>query len=559
MPTLRKLEILVLCLIPVLVSMIWLPPGAHAQTFSVTVTVTGFPQTYSTSLYIDGILNSTIRGGETKSFTFSATPPTTHTMIVDFYVPSASGVDGTRYYNRENAWSFSGPDAHTFAYKTQYYLNVTSPYATTGGSGWYDQGAAATATISTGEESGGTGIRYLFVGWTGDASGVDLKSSDIVMNSPKTAVAEWKTQYLLSIIADPSIPVSPKGTGWYDSGTTARFSVAAAVPSGTEGKQFAFESWRGDYRGTAPDGSLVMDGPKSLTARYKTQYLLAIKYTPAEIAQRVNVTREAWQDASSSVLLGPVPQIVPVSETERYMFVQWSDNGNPVPGFSLTIAMDQPHTVEIIYNTQFYLKVTSSYGQTFGTDWYNKGEKARFGISSSPSSFFVKYTLTSWRPTPSPASISRVSELEGEVLMDRPYLVEAQWTVDYTMLILLIVGLASVGVISIGGVVIAVKKPGPFARFRRRPPTPPAMPPALTGRCVSCNAPIARGATYCHVCGAQQVPPPSPAPPLDERVYDYIVSHEGVISLSQAARDLGATVDEIRASTERLKKEGKLG
>jgi len=45
---------------------------------------------------------------------------------------------------------------------------------------------------------------------------------------------------------------------------------------------------------------------------------------------------------------------------------------------------------------------------------------------------------------------------------------------------------------------------------------------------------------------------------MDDKVFDYIVEHEGVISLSQASEDLGISMDELNASVERLKKERKI-
>jgi hypothetical protein len=45
---------------------------------------------------------------------------------------------------------------------------------------------------------------------------------------------------------------------------------------------------------------------------------------------------------------------------------------------------------------------------------------------------------------------------------------------------------------------------------------------------------------------------------LEGRVYDYIVKHDGVISLSKASQDLGLPVEEIKKVTESLKKEGLL-
>jgi len=39
---------------------------------------------------------------------------------------------------------------------------------------------------------------------------------------------------------------------------------------------------------------------------------------------------------------------------------------------------------------------------------------------------------------------------------------------------------------------------------------------------------------------------------MDKKVYDYILEHEGTVSLSQAAKDLGISLDELRAAIDRL-------
>jgi len=91
--------------------------------------------------------------------------------------------------------------------------------------------------------------------------------------------------------------------------------------------------------------------------------------------------------------------------------------------------------------------------------------------------------------------------------------------------------------------------------------------------------PVKAGVEYCKYCGAETsgadafcprcgkslregevrittvaMPPTT----LDEKVYNYIVDHGGVISWTQAAKDLKVSVEEMRAATERLKKSGKL-
>ena len=45
---------------------------------------------------------------------------------------------------------------------------------------------------------------------------------------------------------------------------------------------------------------------------------------------------------------------------------------------------------------------------------------------------------------------------------------------------------------------------------------------------------------------------------IDDKVFDHIVEREGVISLSQASEELGISIEELKASVERLKKEGKI-
>jgi LPXTG-motif cell wall-anchored protein len=43
---------------------------------------------------------------------------------------------------------------------------------------------------------------------------------------------------------------------------------------------------------------------------------------------------------------------------------------------------------------------------------------------------------------------------------------------------------------------------------------------------------------------------------VDDAVFDYIVSHRGTISLSRAAAELGISMEELKASIERLKEKG---
>jgi hypothetical protein len=154
----------------------------------------------------------------------------------------------------------------------RYYLTVVSPYDTPGGMGWYDNGTNAYATLASGTVViAPSRVRAVFTGWSGDASGTGLTSNAITMNGPKTATANWQTQYFLTV---NSTYDTPTGAGWYDAGSAAGFRVTTPVADGT-GFQYVFTGWSsidpGGYTGTNNPGSVTMNNPITETANWKTQ------------------------------------------------------------------------------------------------------------------------------------------------------------------------------------------------------------------------------------------------------------------------------------------------
>jgi len=119
---------------------------------------------------------------------------------------SPQGLDATTRYAFKG-WSDGGNQTHevkatassmtlTANYVVQYYLSITSPFGTPSGKGWYDNGTIAYSSITPITVETGSGARYRFSHWAGDASGSNHSRSDaIVMTSPKFVTAEWKLQY----------------------------------------------------------------------------------------------------------------------------------------------------------------------------------------------------------------------------------------------------------------------------------------------------------------------------------------------------------------------------
>ncbi|MFQ5999299.1 MAG: PKD domain-containing protein [Candidatus Bathyarchaeia archaeon] len=169
------------------------------------------------------------------------------------------------------AFTINEPSNITWTWKTQYYLTVSSTHGTTGGEGWYDEGDTAYATVTPLTVSGPTGVRYVFIQWSGDASGTSSPSDPIIMNGPKTAVANWKTQYYLTVKTDPSgLSPAPGGEGWYDANTNV--DLQAPDPSYKGSVEYSFKYWKVDgvSQGTGVKQITVpMDSPHTAIAYYQ--------------------------------------------------------------------------------------------------------------------------------------------------------------------------------------------------------------------------------------------------------------------------------------------------
>ncbi|MGB9134840.1 MAG: hypothetical protein WCC63_04570, partial [Candidatus Bathyarchaeia archaeon] len=211
----------------------------------------------------------------------------------------------------------------TAHYTLQYYLTVTSPYGTTGGQGWYDNGANAYATLSTGTVDHGNVTRRVFTSWSGDASGTNhAQSNPILMNGPKTATANWKTQYYLTMSTNFGA-VSP-GDGWHDAGST--FSISATPPSTVSGERYVWNGWTGtgsgSYSGTNNPASVTMNSPINEVASWTHQYRLSMTTNYGTTTPSVG---EYWYNVGVVVEISAAPPST--VSGERYLWNGWTGTG----------------------------------------------------------------------------------------------------------------------------------------------------------------------------------------------------------------------------------------
>lgn len=101
----------------------------------------------------------------------------------------------------------------------------------------------------------------------------------------------------------------------------------------------------------------------------------------------------------------------------------------------------------------------------------------------------------------------------------------------------------------------------------RRPRQVYVYYPIAVRPCLSCGVNIPLSILRCPSCGVNQQATQAARPPgnsaiepqgTDKKVIDYIIAHNGTISMSQAGRDLSLSPDLLQSSIDRLKSSGLL-
>jgi phosphoribosylcarboxyaminoimidazole (NCAIR) mutase len=269
-------------------------------------------------------------------------------------------------YAQSDAIIMNAPKTAVANWQTQYYLTVSSTHGTTGGEAWYDEGSTAYASLSTGIVPGGTGTRYVFLSWAGDASGANYaQSNPIIMTGARTATVNWQSQHYLTV---SSAHATPSGGGWYADGTTAYASLDTGTVAGSAGQQFVFLSWTGDATGTdyAWSDPITMTGPKTATATWETQYYLTVTSTHG------TPTGEGWYASGTSAYAGLDTGIISVGPAERLAFQSWSGDASGTNyAQSNAIVMSAAKSASALWSIQYYITVTSARGAPTPSAWVN--------------------------------------------------------------------------------------------------------------------------------------------------------------------------------------------
>jgi len=336
---------------------------------------------------------------------------------------------------------------------------------------------------------------------------------------------------------------SASGTG------SKRLSVQLTAPfSSKEWLLTLYAHYQTWYGGTSWYRTDV--GYKTLTVSVYVKCQVWLKTSPAEVARYTKMSGEGVYDPETYVTL-KADRMVSGATGTRYVFLYWMVDGVRYDTEAPTIRVDRRQITAIAeFKVQYELVVKSEFGGPRGSGWYDERSVATFSVTS-PVGFGIQQVFERWTGDSTSTSSS------STIVMNSPKTVVAVWRADYTIAIVAILGVVGASGAAIGFIAYSRKKRAAAPAAPLGVVRPEAAPAGVAAKPVPEAAPSA-------VKEVKEVPTPKiipiaeAAPPLDERVYNYIVAHEGTIALSQAAKDLGITLDELNAAIDRLKSQGRL-
>ncbi len=321
-------------------------------------------------------------------------------------------IDAISQGNGVNPITVHVDDNHTATahYNLQFYLTVTSPYAIPSGEAWYASGETAYAALDAGAVDHGNGTRRVFASWTGDSTGTDYSLSDpILMDAPKTAIADWQTQYYLTLETNPGGVTTPSGEGWYNAETSAPVSTDETVAIVPESSRYEFIDWTtADMfeitNPSSPSTTVLMDKPKTVTANYKIQYYLTVT-SPYDTPGG-----EGWYDSGSTAYGTLASGTVDHGNGTRRLFTNWGgDTSGTDHSQSTLILMDGPKTAIANWKTQYYLMVAvdpTGIATVPGEGWYDQSSDVALVAPSVSGYTFLNWQVDGVPGSPGVKSIS---------------------------------------------------------------------------------------------------------------------------------------------------------
>jgi hypothetical protein len=156
-------------------------------------------------------------------------------------------------------------------------------------------------------------------------------------------------------------------------------------------------------------------------------------------------TNDNWFDNNTDVQF-VVPNAIPSDKQDtRLQLDGWSLDDSYINAISRqesgtfrssTIHMSSMHNVELEYKTQYHVKVISSFGRALGTGWYDSGTIVDASVIPG-NDVIVNHVFAGWQGS----TIGNQNQMSVETLADSPRVLVANWSVDYTDVSIITIGI----------------------------------------------------------------------------------------------------------------------
>ena len=263
-----------------------------------------------------------------------------------YYCPSSS-YSYPNYYGYPYYYSgyYSGYSS-SYCTPTSYTLSMNtdpSNLGTVNGAGSYTSGSSASFSVTQTTIQVSSDTRYVFDHWSGDYTGAGT-SGTVTMNNAMSITAVYKTQYYLTVNAQPQNAPAAQGAGWYNSGDTATVQNGGQT-IGDSQSRLVFQGWSVDGQASQPSSTLsvVMNAPHSVTALYGQQYYLNVQ-TDQGVA-----SGSGWYDAGSTAQIS-VSTPISTQYGVSIIFNGWQGDTTSTSQ-STSIVMDGPKNVVATWRT----------------------------------------------------------------------------------------------------------------------------------------------------------------------------------------------------------------
>ena len=195
---------------------------------------------------------------------------------------------------------------------------------------------------------------YSFVSWSGDCSG--SANCIVTMDAAKSVTATFTTgpfnvtvnvpqgvQFVLNGTTYTSSQVVPLAVGKYP------LAIVSPLATGASSRA-VFRTWSD---GGAVSHQIIVSGPLTLTATFKTQYLLTLNANPT-LGGIVFAANQPWYDAGARVAVSQIPDA-------GYTLNSWS--GACTGAAACMVTMNGPASVTANYNApKFNLTISVPVG-----------------------------------------------------------------------------------------------------------------------------------------------------------------------------------------------------